>query len=214
MKEPSEGIDPARILSENEIQERLYGSYRSKRRSSVVTERSSSESEWTGTEILSGEMRRLRAELISLRKEKEKLTSQLKGVWRQGEEVVLVGPVVRSSVWGWMGRMLGVILMLGAVGYLLAAPMIQASPVATGATPFTVQVAVYDLQDYAQRAHAFLREVGYDAFLVETPRQNGSLRYRIYVGRFMTKEEAQLESSRLSADPRFQAFKDAFVRFQ
>ena len=42
----------------------------------------------------------------------------------------------------------------------------------------------------------------------------GRKQFRIYVGQFVTRTEAEKERQRLASDPRFSDFKDAFVRFQ
>ena len=79
-------------------------------------------------------------------------------------------------------------------------------------TPFTVQTAVYDTLVPAQLAVQFLGEMSYGAFLVPVARKDGKMRYRICVGSYVTKDEADLERLRLVGDPRFGYFKDAFVR--
>lgn len=201
MKPETPSGEIVRTLNENEIQERLYGSYHA---------RSNNDSVWTGSPILAGEVQRLRSELISLRKEKEALATHLQKIQQSGlaESRVLE----TASGAGWFGRLLGVLLMAGALGYWISAGMLQASPAAGDPTPYTLQVGVYDGPVMAQRAEGLLRELGYDAFVVESPRLDGRSRYRIYVGSFVTKAEARLENDRLAADSRFQDFKDAFVR--
>ena len=99
----------------------------------------------------------------------------------------------------------------GCVATVEGPRALQASPSAGDLTPYTVQVAVYDGRGMAAQAQRLLQELGYDAFIVQMSRAGGSSRYRIYVGRFVTKEEAASESQRLAADTRFRDFKDAFV---
>lgn len=210
MRLQTSNVETVRVLSENEIQARLYGTYLAEGRKQVE-DSTSGDSVWTGSKILEGEMERLRSQLLSLREEKEQLARQLVKI--QEEHRVEVRPSVDSaSAGGWFGRLLGVIFLAGALGYGLSVRMLQASPVGWEATPYTVQVAVYNGPVTAQRAEGFLKELGYDAFLVESPRSDGQARYRVYVGSFVTKEEAQLENNRLATDARFQDFKDAFVR--
>ena len=196
-----------RCLSESEIQDRLYGSYLGRRKKVVSqTEVVPSLTEWTGSEILNGELRRLRSELISLRQEKEQLSVQLEHVSRSasaGKPGIGIGR--------WLARSFSLVLLLGSIGYLVGGKVLQASPAVGDATPYTVQVAVYNGRQMAEQAENFLKELGYDAFLVEMPRARGDSRYRIYVGSFVTKEEADRESKRLAGDTRFQDFKDAFV---
>lgn len=193
-----------KVLQESEIQEKLYGAYLGRRK------RAASSEEWTGSEILAGELSRLRSELVSLRREKEELASRLEGLNHHAPE----GPLSSENAtpWRWPGRWMAVFLLLGLIGYF-GVRRLQASPVPSGEpTPYTVQVAVYDVRPMAEEAVAFLKRLQYEAFLVEMPRQDGRLRYRVYMGRFVTKDEADLERMRLAGDPRFRDFKDAFVR--
>ena len=208
-----------RHLSESEIQDRLYGSYLGKRRLVQQTvaappapahprpQQTRAETEWTGSEILSGELRRLRSELISLRQEKERLSVRLQQVSQTASTEHKSG----LGIGRWFARSVSLFLLIGAVGYLVGGKALQASPSLGDATPFTVQVAVHDGRRMAEQTERFLKELGYDAFLVETPRGLRSSRYRVYVGSFVTKEEANRESQRLTADTRFRDFKDAFV---
>ena len=198
MKRTSGNADPVRVLNETEIQDRLYGVHRPGG-SWWETPATSNDSVWTGSQILEGEVQRLRSELISLRQEKNQLESQMQ-------------KIQPASGGGWFGRLLGMVLLAGLAGYGLSGRLHQASPAGMEATPYTVQVAVYDGPVLAHRAESFLKELGYDAFLVENARRVGGTQYRIYVGSFVTQEEARLENRRLTADPRFQTFKDAFVR--
>ena len=185
-------------LSESEIQKRLYGAA------------PRSDSSWTGSEILMGEVQRLRLELVAIRKEKERLAEKLEHVHRLPAPTGASEDIRRGT--GIFGRLVGLALLLGIMAYLLRGHLLQASPSGAEVTPFTVQVAVYDIQRMAKQAGGFLDNLGYQAFVVETARRNGLPRYRVCVGSFVTKEEADLELQRLAADPRFQDFKDAFVR--
>ena len=95
-----------RVLSESEIHERLYGSYFGKKNApapapvlSPTHSSPSPDSAWTGSEILTGELQRLRSELISLRKEKEQLAVRLERASRPApvpEGEIIVGD--RKSV--------------------------------------------------------------------------------------------------------------------
>lgn len=197
MRTAPSSADGVRVLSETEIRERLYGKH------------PSNDSIWSGSEILAAEVQQLRSQLMALRKEKDRLESQMEKIHPHPQTEVQ--PPARSLGEGWLGRLLGVMVLAGVMGYLLSVRMLQALPAGGEATPYTVQVAVYDGPVMARRAEGFLKELGYDAFLMENPRRNGQSRYRVYVGSFVTKEEARLENDRLMADSRFQAFKDAFV---
>ncbi len=203
---PPPSVPPAGVqaLSESEIQEKLYGTYLGRKKNFS--------GEWTGSEILTGELNRLRSELVSLRKEKEQLASQLEGLSRRAPE--RPGSSADSGAFPWVGRWVTVLLLLGLVGYF-GVKRLQASPVPAGEpTPYTLQVAVYDIHPMAEETVEFLKQLQYDAFLVKMPRQDGRMRYRVYVGSFVTKREADLEKMRLAGDPRFRNFKDAFVRFR
>jgi hypothetical protein len=204
-------LSAARTLSESEIQNRLYGPYFGKKKAAAqppvqaqTRSSPSADSAWTGSEILTGELRRLRSELISLRQEKERLAVRLEQASQPAP--AKVGP----GVGGWIGKIFGFFLLLGTFGYLSGAAL-QASPSRSDFTPYTVQVAVYNGLLQADHARKLLQELGYPAFLVELPRANGASQYRVYVGSFVTKEEAARESKRLETDTRFRDFKDAFV---
>ena len=210
-----------RVLSESEIHDRLYGSYFGKKKAPAVApivppthSSPSPDSAWTGSEILTGELQRLRSELISLRKEKEQLAVRLERASRPAPAqndpmtVFVSAPAPRSG--GWFGKIFGFLLLFGVLGYL-SGTALQASPSAGDFTPYTVQVAVYNGPVLAGQAQRLLKELGYDAFMAEMPRVDGKLRYRVYVGSFVTREEAARESKRLEADSRFRNFKDSFV---
>lgn len=202
-----------KVLSESEIQDRLYGDYVGRRREPKPTvtisaarptpQPGAESTPWTGTEILSQELLHLRRELLTLRQERERLEKELS---RRSSSPAQSGPI-----WNLLGKGVGFFLLLGLIGYPLGVRLLQASPTGPEPSPYTVQVAVYDLRPAAERALTYLKDLGYPAFLVELPRRDGRLRYRIYVGQFVTKEEGSLEQERLTADPRF---KDAFVRIQ
>ena len=196
------------LLTEEEIQRKLYGAYRaSGGRGSAPA---AAGPEWTGSEILNGELQRLRSELVSLRREREQLAVQLDELRRPAPD--RRRPSERFPGWGRVGAAL---FLLAAMGYLCGVRWIQASPVPVGElSPYTVQVAVYDVRTLAERTLLTLRRLQYDAFLVAQPRRDGRPRYRLYVGSFVTREEADLERLRLAGDPRFADFRDAFVRFR
>ena len=195
---PAHGV---KVLSEDEIQERLYGHYLGRRvpQKELPQRRVSLDVEWTGAEILGGELHRLRSELIALREEKEKLLKELSR------------PAQASpSAFPW--KRLGVFVLAVLIASPVGARFLGASPGASEPTPYTVQVAVYDGRFLAERALQFLRELDYPAFLVEGASRGGTRRhFRIYVGKFVTKAEAHRERERLISDARFA---DAFVRIQ
>lgn len=223
MKQGTQRPEEARVvktLSEREIQDKLYGGYLGRRKPpqtgakaaptlTVGTPPRMEESPWTGSEILASEMDRLRSELITLREEKEKLAVTLD---QMNRSVSRVAPT--SSASGWLGKITGLVLLMAASGYLASGRLLQASPAAGDPTPFTVQAAVYDSLVPAQLAVQYLDGMSYGAFLVQVPRKDGRVRYRICVGTFVTKDEADLERLRLVGDPRFGYFKDAFVRLR
>jgi len=203
------------VLSETEIQERLYGSYRGQRRAAPFPRPApvSPNAEWSGKEILSGELQRLRSELILLRDEKDRLARQIARLvpTGPGERVWVAPPSVHRNRWPL--RLAAVLAAVGLVGYWMGGRILQASPMAGEAAPYTIQAAVYDVPTPARLAVEFLAGLSYDAFLVELPRRkDGKTRWRVCVGSFVTRQEANREKLRLLGDPRFPHFKDAFVR--
>lgn len=224
IRKPNRGSPQSvKVLSENEIQERLYGDLLGRRRKSLTQEQTpapiaiAKDSEWTGAEILTTELERLRNDLISLRKERERLAVELErhvhSAQTSSSALGVEGSQrLKSAPWGELLKKLTVVLILTVcLGMPLGFRLLQASPVGNELSPYTVQVAVYDVKAPAVQALARLQEMGYSSFFVETPRKDGKARYRIYVGRFVTKTEAELERERLTSDPRF---RDAFVRLQ
>ena len=205
-----------RTLSESEIQKRLYGVAQGQTSRPVRMPAhplgTAEDSSWTGSEILMGEVQRLRLELVAIRQEKVRLAEQIEHVQRLPEPLGSSEDIrPGTGIWG---RLLGLALLLGMTTYLMGGHLLQASPSGAETTPFTVQVAVYDVQRMAQQAGGFLGNLGYKAFVVQTTRRNGLPRYQVCVGSFVTKEESAQELQRLAADPRFQDFKDAFVRIR
>ena len=193
-----------KVLTESEIQQKLYGKYHG----------ASPTPPWTGTEILSGELHRLRDELIHLKKEKERLAQELSQTQRT-EAFQLSQPAERPSqtftIRRILGRGLWSLLLLAGIGYPVGMRLLQASPTTQEFSPYTVQIAVYNLSSQAQRSICSLQQLGYQAFCLESSYRNGRKKYPVYVGQFVTKEEAEIERRRLTSDPRFS---DAFVRQQ
>ncbi|MBI3317713.1 MAG: SPOR domain-containing protein [Candidatus Omnitrophica bacterium] len=204
---PGNSTEEVKALTETEIQDRLYGHYLGKRKT-LGQAVSSPDPEWTGAQILSGEVKRLREELIALRKEHESLRYRLRS-----RPAPLA--VKEKNSWGSLGAFLGCAIIVGVAGFLLFfSQRLQASPVSGEGTPFTVQVAIFDSQPPAQRALSNLLSLGYEAFLVERPWRSGKSRWRIYVGSFVTRQEADQERTRLAGDPNLGSFSDAFVRLR
>ncbi|MBI1953236.1 MAG: SPOR domain-containing protein [Candidatus Omnitrophica bacterium] len=201
-----------KVLTETEIQSRLYGEYLGRRnrpgapvlekRSSPVS--SAADPQWTGVEILKGEMESLRAQLIRLRRERETLEEELK-VFKAPRKKE---PSRRKG--GWVASL----ALLGLLSYPLGQRFLQASPSSVEPSPYTLQVAVYRQREPSSLAVEYLQGLGYPAFLAESSRGLGRKQFRIYVGQFVTRAEAEGERQRLASDPRFSDFKDAFVRFQ
>jgi len=252
-----EGI---KVLTEAEIQERLYGRYRSGLNQKAVRspthssgskncevsqpkEKEADTLAWTGAEILAGELKALREELLNLRREREQLaaelqrrtyltaapsgvvTSALPAVSSQAPMAVGLAsdhkedghpvPASPSESPGWLflATSVLVVIAVGVVGYPLGARLLQASPsISSEPTPYTVQVAIYHAKPQADAAIERLRSLGFPAFLAKVPRRNGRMEYRVYLGQFVTKEEATQERQRLERDPRVRAYSDAFVR--
>ena len=249
-----------RVLSETDIQSRLYGRYLGARRPMPALPGAVSADPEPmpirpepAAAVLSDELTRLQEELFALRREREVLQTQLNAVssihescktvhaelveartapsalgQAQGERLgfhescsVAVPPMESrttassGSGFGW-SRLFGVLLVLGVTaGYVGGVRILQASPGLMGEpAPYTIQVAVYDSKVPAERTVRHLRGLDYDAFLADLPRMDGRARWRVYVGSFITREEARLEELRLAQDPRLSDFKDAFVLFR
>lgn len=255
--------EPAlRRLSENEIQEQLYGEYLGPHRRPAAppaprlvapTKTSapapvSTEPAWTGQEILARELQRLSQELDQLRQEKTKLASELARRARVSVETVTAAEDVQqihvqargerpvrlearaasvtvieraaarepeaSEVIGgaqfWM--MLGLLLFLSAsmaAGVYTVAS--EAQPPALGGRTgglYSVQVGVYDAQPPAQRFVDALCREGQPAFLVRGASRRGAPRYVVYVGRYPSKVEAQVQLDLLKHNP---ILADSFV---
>ncbi|MCM8811847.1 MAG: SPOR domain-containing protein [Candidatus Omnitrophica bacterium] len=230
-----------KVLTEAEIQARLYGGYRRGASSSRMVAQdagavrketpwrqmgtttsflqgSKPDSKWTGTEILASELDRLRSELIVLRQERERLEEAM---IRQRKMIETPLPERASSHsddpgagrWKKLFGGVFVFLVLGVIlGYPAGVQFLQASPILfQEASPYTVQVVVYDVRPMADQVLAYLQEIGYPAFVVETKRRNGKPRYVVCVGQFVSRDEAVLEKKRLVEDPRFS---DAFVKLR
>lgn len=193
-----------KTLSEREIQDRLYGLYLNRRPENPPREKPaavptrSPDVDWTGAEILQGELAHLRSELIVLRKERDRLIQEM-------DRSSPKSP--RTFLW----KRVGILLLILSAGYPLGAKFLSASPAAMEPTPYTIQVAVYEARSIAEQALQLLRELDCPAFLVESVSRSGKKQFRIYVGQFVTKTEAQIEKDRLLSDPRFA---DAFVRIR
>lgn len=216
-----EGIGP---LTEAEIQDRLYGHYFGRRKKKVQTRfvpsqkpggrqpslRREPDPGWPKEEVLKNELNQLRTELIVLRKEKEVLLSDLKNrrvVVEPSWEV----PPPQKTASASLGKLTCIAVVLSLVGYAVGVGFIQAYPAGNELSPYTIQVAVYDVKPLAEQAVTYLKGLGYPAFLKESPRASGKARYRIYVGHYVTREEAEQEQERLVETA---TFSDAFVRFQ
>jgi len=114
----------------------------------------------------------------------------------------------------WTGTVVSLVILAGMVVYPLGFRLLQASPASMVGeiTPYTVQVAVYDVETLADKAVGHLQQLGYPAFLNASPRRNGKLRYRVYLGEFVTSQEAEEQRRDFLEDARFPNFRDAFVR--
>jgi hypothetical protein len=202
-----------KVLTESEIQSRLYGEYLGRRNKpeapvlerSLAPAHSAPDPKWTGVEILKGEMESLRAQLIRLRQERETLEEELKAFKAPRKKE----PSRRRG--GWVASL----ALLGLLSYPVGQRFLQASPSSyREPSPYTLQVAVYRQREPSSLAVEYLQGLGYPAFLAESSRALGKKQFRVYVGQFVTRAEAEGERQRLASDPRFSDFKDAFVRFQ
>ena len=78
-----------------------------------------------------------------------------------------------------------------------------AAPAAPAATPgaFTIQVGAYKAREPAEALRARLAAAGHDAYVAEID-ASGSVRYRVRVGSFATREAAQLAADKIVAGER------------
>ena len=209
--EPQESV---KVLTEAKIQERLYGQYRKAPRKETASNAPEA-TVWTGAEILAQELKGLRQELIALRREREVLVEELAKRKHRQDLQTQVSFKRFSESRGWLPLVasIAVVISLGVVKYPLGIRLLQASPIVSAEpTPYTVQVVVYRTRPQAQVAIQRLKEWGYPAFMTESSWKNGKPQYRVYLGQFVTREEANQERLRLKNDPRFLTYSDAFVQ--
>ena len=219
-----------KVLSESEIQQKLYGGYLGERKHSppvkhpavprppvptpaiddsdppaleTAPQVPAQEPEWTGSEILAGELKRLRDELIVLRNEREDLERRLV----LPVESHYAGKGRAGKLWGIFSTFLCIAAVFSGASPF-GVQKLHASPMAS---PYTVQVGAYDVRPPAEHTMVYLQEMGYPAFLVDSSRRDGKRRYKLYVGQYRTKAEASLQREKLLADKKFN---DAFIRYQ
>lgn len=204
-------------LSESEIQDRLYGEYHTGRRRTTTRSQGLSPTAqapvplvvsdvpWTGQEILTHELQRLSAELSTLRQERESLATEL-----TRRRAAPAKPPRWSAPKSWVT--VGLLLVTSAaLAALCHTVVLEAQPPLRHGAPgalYSVQVGVYDVKRLAEQFQAALSREGYPAFLVEGATRRGTPRYRVYVGRFASKVEAQVELDLLRLNPRMQ---DSFI---
>jgi cell division protein FtsN len=80
-----------------------------------------------------------------------------------------------------------------------AAPAATTPPATPGA--FTIQVGAYKAREPAEALRARLAAAGHDAYVAEID-ASGSVRYRVRVGSFVTREAAQLAADKIVAAER------------
>jgi len=74
-----------------------------------------------------------------------------------------------------------------------------ASRVETKAGAWTVQVAAYRSRNQADALQRSLAHAGYDAQVIPVPGENGAVLYRVWVGSYAGRSEAETVSQRLRA---------------
>jgi cell division protein FtsN len=80
-------------------------------------------------------------------------------------------------------------------------PVPEASLPAPSPGAFTIQVGAYKAREPAEALRARLAAVGHDAYVAEID-ASGSVRYRVRVGSFATREAAQLAADKIVAGER------------
>ena len=89
---------------------------------------------------------------------------------------------------------------------LEAQPLVLSAPVP--GSLYSLQVGVYDGRLMAQQFIDQLSQVGYPAFLVERSTRSGRPQYRVYVGRYASRVEAQVQLDLLQRHP---LLKESFI---
>jgi cell division septation protein DedD len=88
-----------------------------------------------------------------------------------------------------------------------AAPEAEAAPAqAAAAGLWSVQVAAFKTQGQAASIHKQLREAGFDAYIAPAAASDGQTNYRVRVGTFKSKAEAQRMVERLRGERSLAAF--------
>lgn len=213
-----------RPLSETEIHDALYGEIHGRRRpirdgSPMSENRPSEEPSWTGQEILQQELKRLSRELTVLRQEREQLAERLTRrptpVAPPPAPVTAVLQPMPTRIPAPIGRfwaVVGALLVASAAAavlfhsVVLEAQMPRLTP--SVGDLYSVQVGVYDVKSLAQRFVDELGKAGHPAFLAEGRSARGKPRYRVYVGRYASRPEAEQQLARLHQHP---LLKDSFV---
>ncbi len=89
-----------------------------------------------------------------------------------------------------------------------ARAVVASRPAASVAPPerrFTIQVAAFKTRPQAETMRRGLVDGGYDAYVSEGERQSGA-RYRVRVGAYPTRDDAQQAAQRLAAERRVTTF--------
>lgn len=84
-----------------------------------------------------------------------------------------------------------------------AAPQVEAAP---AAGLWSVQVAAFKTQGQAASIHKQLKEAGFDAYVAPAPASDGQTNYRVRVGTFKSKAEAQRMVERMRGERSLAAF--------
>ena len=90
-----------------------------------------------------------------------------------------------------------------------AGPEAQAAPAraqADAAGLWSVQVAAFRTQGQAASLHKQIREAGFDAYIVPAVASDGQMNYRVRVGTFKSKAEAQRMAERVRGERSLAAF--------
>ena len=87
-----------------------------------------------------------------------------------------------------------------------AAPETEAAAQAAATGLWSVQVAAFKTQGQAASIHKQLREAGFDAYIAPAPASDGQTNYRVRVGTFKSKAEAQRMVERVRGERSLAAF--------
>ncbi|MBI4590758.1 MAG: SPOR domain-containing protein [Candidatus Rokubacteria bacterium] len=80
------------------------------------------------------------------------------------------------------------------------------APPEAGSSPYTVQVVAYRSRPPAEEMERKLKDAGFEAFVVAVGGEDGRMTYRVRVGSFATRAQAEAAAERLKDERRLSPF--------